>query len=346
MKISPNKELKNLKSSNLLGLYTIFSTLIIFICGLCTFDISSFQFIIWPFGFTLTTLCLVRFLMLSHDIGHKILFSSNYLNNVCKIMVTSITGLPIVFWSRGHHVHHRYNGNLSIYKGPLVIISIQEFLRLSLKTRKVYTQSRNLFNIYIASVLRYLIIPRLRLIPRFNINIIGINSVYRYNLFGAIILASQQLHVNKGEVIDTLIATFGFIVFLWSLSSFSIHILVVFLISLSFSYFITDIVFHIQHNFNGSYACTKQIWSYDRAIFEGTANISFPFYINWFMANIGYHQAHHLWPHLPFYHLKYADSMIPSSQKYNNLNLSDIGSCLRLITWDIIESTYVAANHK
>ena len=243
MNSSLNEQVQKLKSSNFYGLWAISSTLLILLCGFLCLSLTNLQYIFWPLGFILTTLPLIRLIMLGHDIGHNILFSSVILNKITKFVVGSLTALPLESWSRGHALHHKYNGNLSIYKGPLVIMSSQEVLSLSLRTRRSYIRSRNLLNLYIASSLRYLIIPRLRLIPGWTKRTAILNSSYRYNLYSCIIGISKGLIINKKEIIDTSISSIGFIVILFLLSSISLTHLIVYLVSVSFSFFFSENTF-------------------------------------------------------------------------------------------------------
>ena len=92
-------------------------------------------------------------------------------------------------------------------------------------------------------------------------------------------------------------------------------------------------VFYIQHNFDDSYAHRDEGWSY--VTVEGSSFFKLPPILNWFTADIGYHNVHHLCAKIPNYRLAAchrANQHLLSEVKV--LKMSDIPKCYGYIIWD------------
>jgi fatty acid desaturase len=77
----------------------------------------------------------------------------------------------------------------------------------------------------------------------------------------------------------------------------------IYLISASLAAGAGIVLFTVQHNFEHSYASDSRLWDCETGAIEGTSLLMLPRWINWFTANIAYHQIHHLSAKIPNYRL-------------------------------------------
>ena len=92
---------------------------------------------------SLLTLLSLRAFSLMHDCGHGSLFRSRWLNRVTGFLLGSLNAIPQYPWSRDHAFHHRHNGNWEIYRGPIDVITVEEYHSLSRSNQLVYKISRH-----------------------------------------------------------------------------------------------------------------------------------------------------------------------------------------------------------
>ena len=271
----------------------------------------------------------IRMMFISHDIGHKILFNNDNYNRLWSILIGGISGSPIECKSRGHHFHHLYNGNLVAYNGPLMIISKQEYNLLSERQKLVYKANRHWSVLWFTSFIRYAIIPQLRLLRGW----IETKNREGHNILNLEILhQSRILKQNKRETIDTLGATA-----LWiSVLAISYHFdfLGWYITNLIISFWLTDILFHAQHNFSDSYASMGMTWEYEKAMMYGTCNFKFNKVEHWMTANIGMHQAHHKNPSVPFFKLNSIDKELRHEKFYKTITSNKILDSRHYLLWD------------
>ena len=332
--------ISNYKPNLAKALYAIGSTLFLFLSCLIFFVSNPLSLGIDSFlmFFGLTGIQL-RLFMIGHDVGHQLLFKSRWMNDACRILIGSILGAPIICWSIGHHYHHKFNGNLTIYKGPMLIISAQEYQHLSTHDQLAYRVSRHPFLMLVTSGIRYFVVPRLRLLSE----AFGhFTSKHNYTpiIQLELIQQSNTIDVDKTERIDTCVCSLLFVLFLAPLFYVSPSIVLIYILGLLCSTCLADLIFHMHHNFEGSYASIGFLWNRDQANYQGTANIRMPKVLRWFTANIGYHQAHHIWPQIPFYWLEEASNNIRKNGIYNEISLSDLFESTKFIVWDVKNSTY------
>ena len=79
----------------------------------------------------LLSLFIVRIFMLMHDCGHKSMFSNQKLNAIGGFFTGVFVGMPQYVWTQHHNYHHSTNGNWEKYRGPLNILSVNEYSKLS-----------------------------------------------------------------------------------------------------------------------------------------------------------------------------------------------------------------------
>ena len=104
---------------------------------------------------------------------------------------------------------------------------------------------------------------------------------------------------------------------------------------MTFSAAIFICIFFVQHNFEGSYAHRTEGWSYDRGAIEGSSYLKMPAIFNWFSADIGYHNIHHLSEFIPNYNLRAChERNAHLLRNVKVLRMGDIPSCFRYILWN------------
>ncbi len=274
----------------------------------------------------------IRMMFISHDIGHKILFNNDIYNRLWSILIGGISGSPIECKSRGHHIHHLHNGNLVAYSGPLLIISKQQYNNLNDRQKFTYKATRHWSVIWLTSLIRYALIPLLRLRRGWAIG----RKRERHNiLFLEVLHQSRILKQNKREMVDTLGATAVWIGVL--VMAYHLNILGWYISNLITAYWLTDILFHAQHNFSESYASLGMTWEYEKAIEEGTCNFEFNKLGHWITGNIGMHQAHHKKPNVPFFKLDSIDRKLRNERYYKAITTKEILESRYYVLWDAVE---------
>ena len=271
--------LKSFKEKNLFETFVSFAITVIPIVFL-TFMLLISHFsdkalMISVLVFPILTLFQCRLILMIHDLGHQTLFTSLWANQLAGIVASILTLVPSKYTACAHSVHHQFNGNWAMYKGPMYVVEVGVFKSFNTKDRFLYLINRRMELIWITAVLQNLLIPRLRLFS-FNktnpVNLILFDDMGA-NLFKALICNSRLLPIRNIEFIDTLLGTIISVVLLSWLAYTSLLTAIVYVLSIVFALSIITIIFHVNHNFPGSYATTFARWDKNRVIAEGTSNI-------------------------------------------------------------------------
>ena len=139
-----------LKRNNYRASYQLITTIIpIISLWLIVFKIVYSPFfqitkglILIPVLFLLTLLS-SRTFSLMHDCGHNSLFEKRYLNNLFGFFLGLLNGIPHKPWANDHAFHHRNNGNWEIYKGPIDVLSLEDYEALNKREKLIYKLSRH-----------------------------------------------------------------------------------------------------------------------------------------------------------------------------------------------------------
>ena len=123
-----------LKRNNIRACYQIISTifpiisiwLIVHQIIIQAFPLLIKGFLLVPF-IVLLTLFSSRTFSLMHDCGHNSLFTKRKLNRFFGFLLGLVNGIPQKSWSIDHAFHHRNNGNWEIYKGPIDVLSLEDY---------------------------------------------------------------------------------------------------------------------------------------------------------------------------------------------------------------------------
>ena len=139
-----------LKRNNYIALFQIISTIIpMILIWFIVYQIINHPFSSLIKGFLLIPIiCLLtlfssRTFSLMHDCGHNSLFTKRKLNRFFGVLLGLINGIPQKSWSIDHAFHHRNNGNWEIYKGPIDVLSLEDYKSLTKREQIFYKVSRN-----------------------------------------------------------------------------------------------------------------------------------------------------------------------------------------------------------
>ena len=126
-----------LKRNNIRASYQIITTIL----PIISIWLIVFQIINQPFSLFIKAFLLVPFIVLltlfssrtfslMHDCGHNSLFTKRKLNRFFGFLLGLVNGIPQKSWSIDHSFHHRNNGNWEIYKGPIDVLSLEDYISL------------------------------------------------------------------------------------------------------------------------------------------------------------------------------------------------------------------------
>ena len=229
----------------------------------------------------------LRSFSLMHDCGHGSLFETARLNRIFGFLLGVVNAIPQLSWSIDHAYHHKTNGDWERYRGVADFLSVDEFQKLSLKEQKTYATTHHPLMAIPGGFYYLAIKPRLDLL-------VGLISP-KNRMWGS----REELHDLCLSNLFSLIAVaclgwwIGFGLFL------SLYSVILGLTASSLIY-----VFYVQHIFESSYANPSQGWSPMRGALEGSSLLILPPLLQWFTANIGFHNIHHLCERIPNYNLE------------------------------------------
>ncbi len=331
-----------MKSNDFQATYQILNTVVPYLL-LWFLAVKAASISLWllPPIMVLMTLFSVRCFSLMHDCGHYSLFSSKKVNRIFGFLLGVINAIPQYPWSRGHAYHHKTNGDWEQYRGPSGLYSTTEFSKLSPASQKRYELLRHPFMSIPGGFFYLAIKPRLALL----MGTYGLISHAFTCLkkdsgmsFSEIFSSYRSRNwYTKAEFWDLLfnnICVIGGWIFFSHLLGAGFF-LSIYSITLTFSAAIFILVFFVQHNFEGSYAHQTAGWDYLKGAIEGSSYLELPAIFQWFAADIGYHNIHHLSERIPNYHLSACHHKnIHLLSQVKTLRIGDILGCSKFILWD------------
>jgi len=294
-----------------------------------------------PVAICVMSLFLLRVFVLMHDCGHGSLFRSASLNKVFGFGFGLLTGMPQYVWAQHHNYHHATNGNWAKYRGPLAILSVDEYEALPRWRKRAYVHMRNICLAPFGGFMYLIFNPRVTWLkgtiglawhvargkiaqPHLAIRVhaAGFQTAYWAS-------PAEYWHMTWNNL--ALLATAALMSWLIGPALF----LSVYVASVSLAGAAGIVLFTVQHNFEHSYASGDRDWDYDTAAILGTSFLALPAWLNWFTASIGYHHIHHLSARIPNYrlaecHAEHAQLFAP----VRRLTLGDIGPSLKFLLWD------------
>lgn len=298
----------------------------------------------------LLSLFIVRIFMLMHDSGHLCLFQTRMLNAICGFFTGVFVGMPQYVWSEHHNYHHATNGNWDKYRGPLNILSVDEYKKLTPGKQRIYRYSRSILMAPLGAFMYFIFNPRFNWMLgslKFLFGVVG-KKLKDIRTPLKTIIAGQESRLWKSRR-EYWHMTMNNLVLLgiWAAAGWhfgAATFFTVYLISLSLAGAAGIIIFTIQHNFEGSYASDDMDWDYHLAALKGTSFLTFPKIINWFGADIAYHHIHHMSARIPNYnlarcHREYAHMF----DDVTRIRLGDIAKSFRHILWDTEHQKIITA---
>ena len=293
-------------------------------------------------GITLIlTLFIIRVFVMLHDCGHNCLYINPRENKIAGFIFGVLCGVPQYVWSKHHDYHHSTNGNWEKYRGPLAVLSVDQYAELTEKGKKSYANQRKLRLAPMAGFLYFIFNPRFtwmkgsiqfsiffikQKLSNFSKPISEINAEFETGYWNT---WQEYRHMTANNVVllsGWILAAsyFGVIEF------FSIYI-----VALSLAGAIGIVLFTVQHNFEESYAASSDNWDYFTATLDGTSFLQLPKFLNWFTADIAYHHIHHLSARIPNYNLvKCHEQYKHLFDSVKRIKLSEIPNAFQYILWD------------
>ncbi|WP_420466265.1 fatty acid desaturase family protein [Panacagrimonas sp.] len=287
------------------------------------------------------SLLLLRCFALLHDCGHGSLFRTARLNRAFGFVFGVISGMPQYVWSQHHHYHHCTNGNWSRYRGPLAILSVQEFDALTPRQQRAYVRSRHPALAPLAGLMYLIGQPRLNWlrgtrdllahlrrekVAQPDVALRTLAAQFRTRRWKT---AAEYRHMTLNNLV---------LLALWVLMSLWLGAALFFglyLLGTALAGAAGLVLFTVQHNFEPSYAGDDHEWDYDEAALYGSSFLVLPGWLNWCTANIGYHHVHHLSARIPSYRLPACHAEHAALfAGVHRLRLRDILPSLDYLLWD------------
>jgi acyl-lipid omega-6 desaturase (Delta-12 desaturase) len=286
------------------------------------------------------SLLLLRCFSLLHDCGHGSLFRSARLNRAFGFVFGVLSGMPQYVWSQHHHYHHTTNGNWSRYRGPLAILSVDEFDALTPEQQRRYVRARNPALAPLAGLMYLIMQPRVNwLRGTLELATFVLHEKRRQPEVALRDLAKQFRTRRWNSAAEYRHMTLNNLVLLalWLFMSLWLGPALFFglyLLSAALSGAAGLVLFTVQHNFEHSYAGDDQQWDYDEAALYGSSFLVLPGWMNWCTANIGYHHLHHLSARIPSYRLAACHAQNAALfAEVPRLTLADIRPSLDYLLW-------------
>lgn len=282
-----------------------------------------------------------RCFSLMHDCGHQSLFRDNILNHIVGFILGVINAIPQHPWSRGHAYHHRHNGNWDLYRGPSALITSAEYASYSPWRKRFYQFLRHPLMLFPGGFFYLIIKPRAALILGsldFAIDSLRHISNNGFCKWQLLISNHRSRHWYTASEFWHILGNNICVVAAWVLMGSWLGLglfWVSYSIVMTTSAAIMICFFFVQHNFEGSYAHTTNDWDSFKGDIEGSSFLKMNRIFNWFSADIGYHNVHHLCEGIPNYNLRAChEANAELLKNIKVLNLVDIPSCFNLILWD------------
>jgi acyl-lipid omega-6 desaturase (Delta-12 desaturase) len=337
-----------MKSNDLWATYQVLNTLVPYLL-LWFLAIQVATVSIWLLApiILLMSLFSVRCFSLMHDCGHYSLFTSKKVNRVVGFVLGVVNAIPPYGWSRDHAYHHKTNGDWERYRGVADFLSTEEFLKLSSADQNIYQLLRQPLMAFPGGFFYLAIKPRMALVMGvYDLCRDLVTSLKQDNArISSVITAHKSKHWQSETEFWDLLSNNVCVIAAWIALSNLLgagFFLSVYSLVLTFSAVIFIWTFFVQHIFKGSYAHKTADWDYLLGAIEGSSYLQLPAILNWFTADIGYHNIHHLSERIPNYHLAACHrENIHLLTNVKTLKMGDMLNCARFILWDANSNSLV-----
>jgi acyl-lipid omega-6 desaturase (Delta-12 desaturase) len=339
-----------MKSDDVRATYQILNTLVpYFLLWFLATKAAPISLWLLPPIIVLIVLFSIRCFSLMHDCGHYSLFSSKRVNRIVGFILGVINAIPPYSWSRDHAYHHKTNGDWERYRGVATFLSTEEFSKLNAKEQQLYEWLRHPLMTVPGGFLYLALKPRFALIAGAYDFFAYLGTCWKTNSsmsLSQMIATHQSKYWESADEFWDLLFNNICVVSAWVFFSHLLgagFFLSLYSITLTLSAVIFICVFFVQHNFDGSYAHKTEGWEYLLGAVEGSSYLKLPAILNWFTADIGYHNIHHLSERIPNYHLKACH--LQNSHLLANVKVLELGTmpdCAKFILWDSASDALVS----
>ena len=284
---------------------------------------------------------LIRTFVLMHDCGHGSLFRSKRLNRGVGFVLGVISGMPQYVWAQHHDFHHKTNGDWDRYRGAMTTLAVEEYAALSAGGKRFYRGKCNMLIAPIAGFIYLIFNPRFNWIrgsialavhvARAKIREPHVSLRTHAAAFKTKLWASPRQY--KHQTANNLVLLSAWALMCWLVGPS--HFFPIYLTSLSMAGGAGMVLFTVQHNFEHAYASETRDWNADVGTLEGTSYMTFPRWLHWFTADIGYHHVHHISAAIPNYRLRdchEANEDLFAGVK--RIGLRELPFALSFILWD------------
>ena len=289
----------------------------------------------------LLTLFIIRVFVMLHDCGHNCLYVNPRENKIAGFIFGVLCGVPQYVWSKHHDYHHATNGNWNKYRGPLAVLSVDQYAELNEKGKKSYANNRKLRLAPMAGFLYFIFNPRFtwmkgsiqfaiffikQKLANFSKPAAEISAEFETNYWAT---WQEYRHMAANNLV---------LLPAWALAASYfgvVEFFTVYIVALSLAGAIGIVLFTVQHNFEESYAASDDDWDYFVAALDGTSFLQLPKFLNWFTADIAFHHIHHLSARIPNYNLvKCHEQYKHLFDRVKRISLSEIPHAFQFIIWD------------
>ena len=291
----------------------------------------------------LLTFFIIRVFVMLHDCGHNCLYEKPRENKIFGFIFGVLCGVPQYVWSKHHDYHHATNGNWNKYRGPLAVLSVDQYGDLNEKGKKSYTNQRKLRLAPMAGFLYFIFNPRFTWMKG-SLQLAAFYFKQKLSKASSSKSSSEILtefktnYWNDWQEYAHMSANNIILLSAWVLAASYfgvIEFFTVYIIAVSLAGAIGIILFTVQHNFEESYASGDEGWNYFTAALDGTSFLQLPKLLNWFTADIAFHHIHHMSARIPNYNLvKCHDQYQHLFDRVKRISLSEIPHAFKFILWD------------
>ena len=338
--------------NNFIAFFQVVSTFILYFCSWFFYfsPIVIFRSYLIPFVLVFIILLNCRLFVLMHDTGHAALFNGSFLNKFIGFFIGVLVGVPCYPWARDHAFHHKTNGDWESYPGTLEVITVKKYRALSSRQKKLYRLSKSVWLAPIVGFI-YLVFN-----PRF-IYLFHVVSYVEFQIkkrcFGYELKSPRPAPVwpktlTRKEFVHMTLHNIFFVA-LVAIFSFKLGLARFFLpfcFTLSLSGAIIFLIFISQHNFENSYAASKENSDLLKGCLHGTAFLVLPRLLNFFTADIGYHHVHHISAKIPNYRLREChEALSPYFEDVYRMSMTEILKSPQYSLWDVENECLVTCSH-
>jgi omega-6 fatty acid desaturase (delta-12 desaturase) len=291
----------------------------------------------------LLTFFIIRVFVMLHDCGHNCLYEKPRENKIFGFIFGVLCGVPQFVWSKHHDYHHSTNGNWNKYRGPLAVLSVDQYRELDEKGKKSYAKNRNLRLAPMAGFLYFIFNPRFTWMKG-SIQLAIFYIKHKFSKTSNMKSSSEILsdfktnYWNDWQEYAHMSANNIVLLSAWVLAASYfgvIEFFTVYIIAVSLAGAIGIVLFTVQHNFEESYASGDEDWNYFTAALDGTSFLQLPKLLNWFTADIAFHHIHHMSARIPNYNLvKCHEQYKHLFDRVKRISLSEIPHAFKFIIWD------------